>query len=1457
MSENNESKKASEQKIDLKAGRDLKVGNINQIAHQVVEQEAFFSPLDLEEVKPPYKVPPKTNALIKIIKDLNLLFLGNGDYVETVEIAKFLGLCIQNEKNSDPDAEQLVVQEWQKPSGQQRVHNALQETKQSSVFILSGVKPEHISSQELTGIWRAAISRSHYVILTTSHELDDFKLPSRLKPCWQELQPEDDPNHEHYLNDEDEIKDWYNELDSRQKLIALGLSFFDGLLDDQFFAALEEIVETVWQRRDPSLRALDYFDLLTPKFNRFFSFTNTTDNKTFVKIRFPNRRQILFKVAWVSHRRQILAALPVLVKLVKNSVRSFKRELYGSSVRCDQIRRVVTQTISDIGLVANQGEAIEAALLDIASDEDINVQLVAARALALRRDRENRKFIIDERSEKEIDEQLFEVLVGWKTELRFSKLVGEILKHQKNTKDAIYYIQATVALTVGAAALYDRPDKLSPKLCELVKQLASEKNELVRDRFSRYTLPTVVRAHTIQFRDILYDLLLKYGVSLARSVSESFAFAYTVAGSLAIAYSDRSDDVLEILNLWTKECIKKRSDKVDISRVTFRDVLITTVVLTYGEIEYDSTIGSLSTQQAFSQLRAILSQELHPFVRQSILFAVGRQSYRSFEHIDQQLQSLVTEITTEERRKVAEILADIYLDQRADLSGGDISIEFTEVKKRKYNVWLNVPRPVTEVANNEIRTRTYRVWLNSLRPLTVVEEAMLRWAKDDENAMAQQVATNASAIFAVRFDQGEERLIKRLREEREPSKIAIYADPIVSGQPPKDWYFGKLIPWLATRNAEDYRISIRNLLPEGLRQRWLRRDVMEFVLKKWANHSDDDNLKTISGRLKLGLWLTENLVWLTALGIGSTLTLVWLVAINLSQVRKTEPIVQKIEPSDPNIIIVSDRIGVEVFDTTSFNTGNLTIKISEGATPDDYLGIRNQGRNSGEIGVNGSEVTYGGTVIGLFKGGSLKEPLVISFNSNAKLPVVQALLQNITYKNTATTLNEGSRKVEFQITDEAGKVSQLLSRTVFVTHDNIDPTLVVPESLSANENQPIKVSGITINDSDSTKKFTVTLSANNGSITVKDSIPKGIVVSDISDNNTKNVKFTGSLDKIKATLTDDSAIIYKGTDDDNFKVTVDDGGQDVPGDPITTLVWPPKAKDAKTASKDIKISVALLNKPPVITIPEPSKTTDENKELIISGIGIDDDTKDLTVTLSAEHGTVTVKPDVAKGVVIDNISNNKTKKVVITGELAKIKSTLSDTQAIVYKGDQDFSGNDSLTIVVDDKGRGKTDKLSIIVNRIKRPPILKFLTDIATATPPSLPVPSPNVTEIKISKQEALDAVQNYLQAKGSIFAPPFSREIAAKVSTGTLYLDITKSEGSIDSLIKNQQFYRYGAREVKVLDYFTSDSSKAFIDLIITEEAARFKNGNLELAPSVSTKKYRYELRKDNNILKVFDYKD
>lgn len=142
----------------------------------------------------------------------------------------------------------------------------------------------------------------------------------------------------------------------------------------------------MWQRRDPSLRALDYCDL--DNLLNFFNFTETKTQGTFVEVRFPKQRQMLLKVAWGSHRRQILAALPILVNLVKNSVRRFEQELYGSSVRCDQLRRVISETISDIGLISS--DAVEDTLINIAANEDIRVQTVAAQAMALWRDDEKR-----------------------------------------------------------------------------------------------------------------------------------------------------------------------------------------------------------------------------------------------------------------------------------------------------------------------------------------------------------------------------------------------------------------------------------------------------------------------------------------------------------------------------------------------------------------------------------------------------------------------------------------------------------------------------------------------------------------------------------------------------------------------------------------------------------------------------------------------------------------------------------------------------------------------------------------------------------------------------------------------------------------------------------------------------------------------------------------------------------
>jgi Bacterial SH3 domain len=1269
---------------NLKAEGNISLSNITQIGQQVVQQKLDFFELDLEKYQPsPEFTNLKiTSELIDSIKDNRLLVLGESPNVDLATFAKYLG-CYWSNQQLASTTQKLVVKEWYRNSDPQSIDVELQNTKESTVFILTQVSPQNIVGYSLQQIQQAALSSSHYVIVTTDTPLVAWRLPERAKTFWHELTVEDVADSQELVNkltDQESIHEWYyRRLQPREQLLALGLSFFDGLFDDQFFAALEEVVENAWQRRDTGLRALDYCDL--DNLRSFFNFTETNTQRTFVEIRFPKQRQMLLKVAWKSHRRLILAALPILVNLVKNSVRRYERELYGSSVRCDQLRRVIGETISDIGLIAS--DAVEDTLLNIAADQDINVQAVAAQAMALWRDDNKREFIVDEITNHHIDRQLFETLQRWQKEARVLSLVNAILdeRNQKDSKQPVDYIRATIALTVGYAALYDPADQLSPELLELLKHLITEQNELVRNRVFTFTLPRLISRHIIQLRDILHDML--------RYIDDS---VLAVANGLAFAYRFRPNDVLETLTLWNSECKEKRPNRINITEVTSREVLLATVALTYGKIECDKSIGTLTPLVAVQHLKIILLEELHPHIREIALFAIGCQANRAFDQVEPELEDLVSrQITQKERQEVAEILTEIYLEQRFQLLGGEQTIK--------------------------IDNKKYPVWLNSTRPLTTVEQAMVHWVKNKQNPMAQQVATNAIANFASKLDKEEERQIKQLREGRDPletTSITVYANPIEGGKPPQDLYYGKLIPWLATRNAENYRTAIRNLLPEGLRQYKISRDIMDFVLlQKWGNVSDAD-VRAISKKLKSGLWWAENLVWFVAFGIVGVLILVGVAAINLSKSPGTTTLTEAI-PTDPSII-VSDRASVSDVDSANFKTGKLIVKLSPGSNSDDRLGIRNQGKDSGKIGVSVSDVTYGGTSIGRFEGGKGTEPLIIDFNANASLEAVQALMRNITYQNIAVSPNLGSRTVEFQVSDDGNASSpKTLTRNIFVTRENTAPTLIVPDRQAVNENAPLNISGISINDSDSTKNFTVTLTVNNGTITIKDSVPKGLTADNISDNNTKTIKLVGSSGKIKATLTDPTAVIYKGTSDDTLSITVNDGGQDTPKDADKTLIWPPKAQDAKTSSKEIQIAVNPANKPPIITISEPTKIVNEDENLTINGIAIDDsDTQNLTVKLGVEHGTITVKTNAAKGLTANEISGNKTGTVTLTGDIAKIKATLADLQAITYRGIQDFNGNDTLTINIDDRGKGKTDKLNITVNPVNDPPVLGISTTVDT-----------------------------------------------------------------------------------------------------------------------------------------------
>ena len=99
----------------------------------------------------------------------------------------------------------------------------------------------------------------------------------------------------------------------------------------------------------------------------------------------------------------------------------------------------------------------------------------------------------------------------------------------------------------------------------------------------------------------------------------------------------------------------------------------------------------------------------------------------------------------------------------------------------------------------------------------------------------------------------------------------------------------------------------------------------------------------------------------------------------------------------------------------NFDTGALTVT---GLLAEDTVAIRNQGSGAGQIGVSGSDVTFGGTVIGSFAGGA-GSTLTVTFNAAATAAAIEALIENLTYANSSDAPT-ASRSLELKVSDAAG-----------------------------------------------------------------------------------------------------------------------------------------------------------------------------------------------------------------------------------------------------------------------------------------------------------------------------------------------------------------------------------------------------------------------------------------------------
>jgi hypothetical protein len=146
-------------------------------------------------------------------------------------------------------------------------------------------------------------------------------------------------------------------------------------------------------------------------------------------------------------------------------------------------------------------------------------------------------------------------------------------------------------------------------------------------------------------------------------------------------------------------------------------------------------------------------------------------------------------------------------------------------------------------------------------------------------------------------------------------------------------------------------------------------------------------------------------------------------------------------------------------------------------------------------------------------------------------------------------------------------------------------------------------------------------------------------------------------------------------------------------------------------------------------------------------------------------------------------------------------------------------------------------------------------SNIPTQT--STPVPGVNIPSLQPSlangftQKDAINLINQWLEAKSKIFAPPFDRQLAARLTTGTIYNDIVKPGGSIDWLQQNNAYYQYGSHSVQETGYFSVSGNIAEIEVSIKQEVYFYINRILDKSTADSSI-YRFILKQENGTWKM-----
>lgn len=178
---------------------------------------------------------------------------------------------------------------------------------------------------------------------------------------------------------------------------------------------------------------------------------------------------------------------------------------------------------------------------------------------------------------------------------------------------------------------------------------------------------------------------------------------------------------------------------------------------------------------------------------------------------------------------------------------------------------------------------------------------------------------------------------------------------------------------------------------------------------------------------------------LTVEASDGSLTDTGTVTINVSNVNEN-PVINDLDGDSVAFTINSgDNVSLDqsvpatITDPNSrvFELDTLTVA---GLNADEVVSVKSFGSGAGEISVSGNEISYEGTVIATFVGGSGNN-LVVTFNSSATQAASSALLQSLVYTNSNASATPATSSFTIQVVDADGDTSNLATVSIVLAAD--------------------------------------------------------------------------------------------------------------------------------------------------------------------------------------------------------------------------------------------------------------------------------------------------------------------------------------------------------------------------------------------------------------------------------------